>query len=101
MRLDLKFRLCSLESKGKISIMINIAGTGGMSCDPRPYRHCRYDVELNRARKPALKAVLQGDAAACRPMILCVSRVYRPEDLGTRRGTAAAVVEVCGCGGER
>lgn len=56
-------------------------------------------MELNRARKPALKAVLQGDAAACRPLILCVSRVYSPEDLGARRGTAAAVIEVCmeGC----
>lgn len=54
----------------------------------------RYDVEIMRARKPALKAILQGDAAACRPLILCVSRVYSPEDLGARRGTAAAVIEV-------
>ncbi|CAN0456704.1 unnamed protein product, partial [Laminaria digitata] len=54
----------------------------------------RHDVELDRAKKPCLKAVLQGDASASRPMVLCVSRVYDPEDLGARRGAAAAVVEV-------
>ncbi|CAN0170091.1 unnamed protein product, partial [Hapterophycus canaliculatus] len=54
----------------------------------------RYDVELDRAKKPCLKAVLQGDASAARPMVLCVSRVYTREELGGRDGGAAAVVEV-------
>ena len=61
-----------------------------------------YDVELERAKKPCLKAVLQGDASAARPMILCVSRVYTQEEVGTRHGGAAAIVEVymcvCACG---
>ncbi|CAN0369012.1 unnamed protein product, partial [Scytosiphon promiscuus] len=40
----------------------------------------RYDLELDRAKKPCLKSVLQGDASAARPMVLCVSRVYTPEE---------------------
>lgn len=58
-------------------------------------RRYRYGVELDRAKKPCLKAVLQGDASAARPMVLCVSRVYTPEELGGRGGSAAAIVEVC------
>eukprot|EP00903_Cladosiphon_okamuranus_P021110 g19393.t1 len=54
----------------------------------------RYDVELDRAKKPCLKAVMQGDASAARPMVLCVSRVFTPEEVGARRGGAAAIVEV-------
>ncbi|CAM9862520.1 unnamed protein product, partial [Ectocarpus sp. 8 AP-2014] len=54
----------------------------------------RYGVELDRAKKPCLKAVLQGDASAARPMVLCVSRVYTREELGSREGDAAAIVEV-------
>ena len=56
----------------------------------------RYGVELERAKKPALRAILQGDASAARPLVLCVSRVYTPEELGVRRGAAAAVIEVQG-----
>lgn len=56
-----------------------------------------YDVDLDRAKKPCLKAVLQGDASAARPMVLCLSRVYTPEEVGTRHGGAAAIVEVCVC----
>lgn len=51
-------------------------------------------MEIDRAKKPALKAVLQGDAAASRPMVLCVSRIYDPSEVGDRLGTAAALVEV-------
>ena len=51
-------------------------------------------MELERAKKPALRAILQGDASAARPLVLCVSRVFTPEELGDRLGTAAAVIEV-------
>ena len=54
----------------------------------------RYDVELERAKKPAIRAILQGDASGARPLVLCVSRVFTPEELGDRLGTAAAVIEV-------
>lgn len=68
---------------------------GGGSVDSSLVRRYRYGVELDRAKKPCLKAVLQGDASAARPMVLCVSRVYTPEELGGRGGDAAAIVEVC------
>ena len=80
-------------------LRVHTEGGTDTTSRPNPKLVClmpgRYDVELDRARKPCLKAVLQGDASASRPMVLCVSRVYNPEDLGTRGGAAAAVVEVC------
>lgn len=54
-------------------------------------------MELDRAKKPCLKAVLQGDASAARPMVLCVSRVYTAEEVGGRHGRAAAIIEVGVC----
>ncbi|CAM9847552.1 unnamed protein product, partial [Choristocarpus tenellus] len=41
----------------------------------------RYEVELNQAKKPAIKAILQGDASESRLMVLCVSRVYKQDEV--------------------
>ena len=38
----------------------------------------RYEVELNCARKPHVRAVLQGDASAEKPMVLTVARLFFP-----------------------
>lgn len=80
-------------------ISLSIVPHSPSPSSPPPYRRNSrpsYDVELSRAKKPTLKAVLQGDASASLPMILCVSRVYSREELGPFVGSAAAVVEVRG-----